>query len=362
MRTLLLIGSPVSLYQRFTYDMFWKISGLIKGDLYYFSSNKYIRHNLPPSNINLIENKAYAEAKTWEVKKLVLDTLYDKYKFDRIVIFKNAFLPQVKLGQEKKVENYYKELQGDYSFNFISPLNKYNYALPIMYFTVKYKLPVIQLIHDPMEFDWSKVFNTECKRYFFYEDKQLNAKFLPYIEYSQFCNFTDFEIEKFTNELDLVFGCTVMEERRRQVVNEILNLLDGFKKEYNIELYIKDKFKEQNETLTQHKYYKKLQTSKYTFITSSYEDEYFYWIKFCEALTRFCIPLIYYKCKFNNIFVNYPDLYDIIINNKLIIENKLQLKKVLEDKIHYQKVLNDFYQSKSLLKLMNKNYYNQYKI
>jgi hypothetical protein len=180
MKTLLLIGSPVSLYQRSIYKTLWRNSDLIKGDLYYFSNKKYTGNNLPPDNIHLVENRAYNEAKTWEIKKLVLDAIFEKYKFDRIVIYKNPYLSQISYGQEDKVEKFYLEkLKGEYGFNFMVELRRHDYALPVVHLAYKYKLPVIYLLYDPMEFDLNKVLDIRCRRYLFYDSKQIDAHFMP---------------------------------------------------------------------------------------------------------------------------------------------------------------------------------------
>lgn len=106
---------------------------------------------------------------------------------------------------------------------------------------------------------------------------------------------------------------------------------------------------------SQEEYFRTLCSSLTTLIPPAYDESYFNWLRFCEAVYAGCIPFVLNCCGISSIKKSFPGVYK-IVNESLLIDDIHELPEKLKkvDVIH--EVVNDIINTKQMLMVTNKEW------
>lgn len=150
--------------------------------------------------------------------------------------------------------------------------------------------------------------------------------------------------------------------RRKPNKEGFNNVLKGYagvvNDKYNTK--IGSKTNKETNTLSQSEYYYKIMTSRYTFVNIPFLETEFNYQRFMESIVLGCIPFIDDKMNLDNLRLTYPEFYDIIIKNKLIIDTEASSYKDIATRMkHYSdngdsELIEKFKNTKAYQALTNK--------
>lgn len=138
-------------------------------------------------------------------------------------------------------------------------------------------------------------------------------------------------------ELDFAFYCSAMTDERKYMhdLKEYLENDENFKIKTDIKIITKD---EKKSEIKQDDYYKILSKVKYTLIIPSYDINSFSIIRFIEAISCDCLPLVYSKCNINALSNDFDEIRK-IIKKYLLVDD---IRK-FEDKIKSLEKSRDYF-------------------
>jgi len=274
------------------------------------------------NNINFID----LDTNSWS--KLRKKLRNDLKNYNRIyVIFGNIY----KIDYRKMLDmTYYDD---KYGINFVT-----NYiilqTLIVIEVALSLGIEIVYLKIDPQEFDLKKIFENkqDLIKEFYILDR--NNNYLPFYEYSL--------ITRNENKLchlklrDFAFRATCLTNDRKYLEDnkEIIEKLGG-----------KIITKTKSETISQNDYYDELSFSNFTLIVPSYDITTFSIIRFFEALSLNCLPLLYYTVNLNDLRKTFPEIYNIYIKykEKLIVNNFNDLENIINNCINKSEdIINEF--------------------
>lgn len=239
----------------------------------------------------------------------------------------------------------------DYGFVNFGTKNKLKNVLSRMIFIECLSESDVNVFHyavDPRELDLSSYI--EKSRYHRIGALKSNvgpSKPMPFFEWGMENTY----IQELGKNYDFYYvGSVIFKDRfrLRDIVSKFNNCLDrrkfssdGFKNVLKGGAYLimdnKNGSAKDISTVPQQEYYYKLMISRYTFVNKPFLETEFNYQRFMEAIILGCIPFIDDKMNLDNLRLTYPEFYDIIIKNKLIIDTEASSYKDIADRMRNYK-------------------------
>lgn len=156
-------------------------------------------------------------------------------------------------------------------------------------------IKVYEIAHDPLELSldiWHPNYRpTENYKLFHgYDDPEYNLHRLDSLQYYLKNRALKFDTEK---KVDFVFGYTIKIKAREWVRDEVERIASLFDSK---EIYVDDKFKKINTSVSRNDYLYKVARAKYTLIIPSYCPRSMSNYRVVESLWYECLPLFHEKC------------------------------------------------------------------
>lgn len=275
-----------------------------------------------------------------------------KNKINTIFVFSSIFSENCKNGKPefaKKIKNFIEnEKDRKYVGNkeFIS-IDSNAKRFSLIYAACEICKKVIQLVIDPEELRINEYYDFEhnCFRQVYI----LNYGKLKYCPFYELGLFEETKLDS-VKDNDL-FAMYCESSRQRKKVTE------KYKGIEHLMFYDSSK-----KLIKQSVYYDILSKSKYTFIIESFDIRTFSIIRFFEAISRGCVPLISEYVPLDHLFNTFKDIYDIIIKYGLVVKisNEDINKKMKELDSIRREIIYDFMNSKSLKAITNKEKLKKY--
>jgi hypothetical protein len=212
---------------------------------------------------------------------------------------------------------------------------------------------VIHFLIDPQEIDFStvipfnsyrRVFGTAKKN----EDGTLRYIYMPAMEYGCLRIIKKKNIDK-TKSVNFNLYCTVITKDRYFVLDQV----DTLRSIPNSDIRLFGAGN-QDRPIRTTEYYKILAKSKYTMCIPAYDKTTFSIFRFWESLMLDTLPFVHKSCILDDIILTFPDLYDIIYKNKLIVdisEVGSRIKEFSEEK--RLSIIDEIKNTKSYRKITN---------
>lgn len=205
---------------------------------------------------------------------------------------------------------------------------------------------VIHFLIDPQEFDFEMIFKFNSYRRVFGTAKEGKYIFMPAFEYG--CKELVHGIDK-TKHGDFHFHCTAITEDRFF----ILDYMDDLRSIPNSSVRVfgagkHDKLKRQTE------FYEDLAGYRYTLCIPPYDKTTFSIFRFWESIMLDVLPFVYKGCSSKDLRLTFPDIYDIIREERLVVdisdissrikefseEKRLSILERIKDTKSYKKITN----------------------
>lgn len=292
-----------------------------------------------PSNLKVTECKDYYITNNCNEKKEFLEKWLAYNKPERFLHIQGDIKPFYRHGQEEKGFTYLtKEMNKETITNFVSTRNFIEPAYASYFFSKKLK--TTQIIIDPQEAHICD------NRYYFYHNDRIKASYIPFVEYAFF---KDSENKTYVKNKNFTFGFTVLTDDRVKIYEEIKKL-----DKYAINFLVKYPKADIDTSVSRKIYADMIKESKYTLLIPSYEDTDFSSIRFWDALFKNCLPLIHETCKWEQAFVEYPEITDIIRRKLLVSTDDIA---IVLDSATYDNVLNEIKTTNDWKKLQDVSWY-----
>lgn len=112
--------------------------------------------------------------------------------------------------------------------------------------------------------------------------------------------------------------------------------------------------KKDNTYISQVEYYNKLSHSKFTLIIPSYDITTFSIIRFLEAISNHCLPLVLDTVNLTDLKNTFPDIYNIVKKNLVVNIKDIQSKI---NELNYDKIINEIFNTKSIKNFTDIEYF-----
>ena len=112
--------------------------------------------------------------------------------------------------------------------------------------------------------------------------------------------------------------------------------------------------KKDNTYISQVEYYNKLSHSKFTLIIPSYDITTFSIIRFLEAISNRCLPLVLDTVNLTDLKNTFPDIYNIVKKNLVVNIKDIQSKI---NELNYDKIINEIFNTKSIKNFTDIEYF-----
>ena len=292
-----------------------------------------------PTNLKLTNCKDYYNTDFCTEKKEFLEKWIDFNKVERFLHIQGDIKPFYRNGLEEKGFSYLnREMSKEKITNFVSTRNFIEPAFASYFFSTK--LDTTQIIIDPQEAHLCD------KRYFFYHNDRIKASYIPFVEYAFF---KDSENKTYKKTKDFSFGFTVLTTDRIEIYTELLKL-----EKDNINFLVRFPKIDVDTSVSRKIYAEMIKESRYTLLIPSYEDTDFSSIRFWDALFKNCLPLVHETCKWEQAFVEFPELTK-IIRDKLLVSTE-QISSTINNQT-YDSVLAEIKSTNDWKKLQDVNWY-----
>lgn len=300
--------------------------------------NRFGRDKFPSNVIASPHAAAYFEEEHPSAKLNRLDEFIKAHDAHKFLHIQGDIKPDYRLGKEasgrKMMEKIFAK---DKMPSFVSLRNWVEpcYAGIIM----ADRLKTAQIIIDPQEA------HLTSNRYFFYHNDRIGAKYVPLIEYAMLHQAKSAEKTK-----DFTFGFTVTTDDRVAIYEEIKKI-----EAQQMNFLVRYPKIDVNTCVKKSEYDKMLEHSRYTLIIPSYEVSDFSAIRFWEALFRDCVPLVHASCKWEQAFVEFPEIAAIIRSALLV--NTEHIKSAVGK--NYQVILQSIKSTNDWAKLHSIDWYRE---
>ena len=293
----------------------------------------------------------YFQEKSWKKAIKVLETKRFEKHFDEVNVY--SFFENL-----PTLENLHKKIKEDdaYKHNFSQRLLEYRKYYLINYLSKHFKIK--HYVIDPLE---QEINNST--RYYFYDTP--NHKYSPFMMYSlfmgksknnSFSNLFEFNDEKDT---DFIFGVTSF------TYKGIKNWRDDFLRDFlqidfsdiNAKTYITSRKLERQEFIDKELYDAMQKKSKFTLVIPSNNPNHFSLIRFYEALTNDCIPLVLDTNQYEQAFTNDKQILKIVKENLIVSLDNLKAKMKAID---FTSVLYEIQNTDDYKKYLSESYYQNY--
>lgn len=271
------------------------------------------------------------------------DIIKDKVKdIDTFIIFGSSMMSNYNSSNSGLVDNFDKEFDsGNYNFNlkFVSTRNIMQRYLICRICKDK---NLIYFYIDPSECILTKRFNTGKTVYYLKRD---DCEYLPSYEKYMFKNGKDIE-----KTIDFTFYGTALTKDRQYLVDK-KDLLTNIKNS-DIGIIVK----KDSTYVSQTEYYDKLAKSKFTLIIPSYDRTTFSIIRFLEAVSNHCLPLVLDDVDLTDLKNTFYDIYEIVKDNLIVKIEDIQSKI---NELDYSTLIKKIFDTESVKNFSNEEYYKE---
>ena len=280
----------------------------------------------------------WVDGYTWkDYEQDVKDAIKD---IDTFIIFGSTMFNNYNSKNSDLVDSLDRELDKDnYEFNlsFVSTR-----MVQQRYFICKLckNKKLIYVCLDPQECVLTDKFNTGLCAYIL---NRGNKKYVPSYEKYMFKNGKDIE-----KTVDFTFYGTALTEDRHYLVEQ-KDLLTSIRNS-DVGVIVK----KDSTYVNQRDYYEKLARSKFTLIIPSYDVTTFSVIRFLEAVSNHCLPLVLDTVNLTDLQNTFPDIYNIV--KKYLIVNIKDIQSKI-DSLDYDAIIKEIFDSKSVKNFSNDEYY-----
>jgi hypothetical protein len=275
---------------------------------------------------------------TWkDYEKDIKDKVKD---IDTLIIFGSTMFDTYNSKNSSLVDNFDKKLdEGNYEYNlsFLSTR-----IVQQRYFICKLcrDKKLIYVCLDPQECILTDKFNTGLCTYIL---NRGNKKYIPSYEKYMFKNGKDIE-----KTVDFTFYGTALTEDRKYLVDRA-DLLTSIRNS-DVGIIVK----KDNTYVSQTEYYDKLARSKFTLIIPSYDITTFSIIRFLEAVSNHCLPLVLDTVDLTDLKNTFPDIYDIVKKNLVVNIKDIQSKI---NELDYDKIIKKIFNTESVKNFTDLDYF-----
>ena len=285
----------------------------------------------------------YFKIESISERESYLDNLIESKNITQIITIHNDIKQNFKNGAEEKGTNFFNGIvESNVLPSFVSVKNFFE-VNHIPYYISK-KIPVFHVYVDPQEASWNKMTGCAEEKYFFYENSRIDAKYLPFVEWS----FSK-QIKKYPKKKKFAFGFTVVTEDREPLYYQLAEI-------ENVNFLVKFPKIGIDTTVKRADYAEMLKESEFTLVIPSYEDTDFSSIRFWDAITKACVPFILESCNWRQAFLKHPEI------TQIIEEDLLVSAETVKDKIEntcYENLLNKIWNSKDWKNIQNLEWYKE---
>ncbi len=283
----------------------------------------------------------YFKIESISERESYLDNLIESKNLTQIITIHNDIKQNFKNGAEEKGINFFNGIvESDKLPSFVSVRNFFE-VNHIPYYLSK-KIPVVHVYVDPQEASWNKMTGCVEEKYFFYENSRIDAKYLPFVEWS----FSK-QIKKYPKKKKFSFGFTVVTEDREPLYYQLAGI-------ENVNFLVKFPKIGIDTTVKRADYAEMLKESEFTLVIPSYEDTDFSSIRFWDAITKGCIPFILDSCKWEQAFIQHPEITRIIEEDLLVTTETVKGKIENTD---YESLLNKIWNTQDWKNIQNLEWY-----
>ena len=199
---------------------------------------------------------------------------------------------------------------------------------------------LIYICLDPQECILTDKFNTGTCVYILNRGNKIHK---PSYEKYMFKNGKDIE-----KTVDFTFYGTALTEDRQYLVEQ-KDLLTNIRNS-DVGIIIK----KDSTYVSQTEYYNKLARSKFTLIIPSYDVTTFSVIRFLEAVSNHCLPLVLDTVNLTDLKNTFKDIYDIVKKYLVVNINDIQSKI---DSLDYNKIINKLFNTQSVKNFSDDEYF-----
>lgn len=300
---------------------------------------RFGEENFP--NVESYDLNQYFEIESILEREKFLDKLIEEKNLTKIITIHNDIRQNFKNGAEKKGIQFFESIIESNSIpSFVSVKNFFE-VNHIPYHLSK-KIPVVHIYVDPQEASWNKMTGCDEEKYFFYENARIDAKYLPFVEWS----FSK-QIKKYQKTKKFSFGFTVVTEDREPLYYQLADI-------ENMNFLVKFPKIGIDTTVKRSDYAEMIKESEFTLVIPSYEDTDFSSIRFWDAVTKACIPFILDTCKWEQAFVKHPEITKIIQEDLLV--NADNVKDKIEN-TDYKYLLNKIWNTQDWKNIQDLSWY-----
>lgn len=285
------------------------------------------------------------------------EELIKKEKITHLIIFKMNVMSGFKKNNDKQFINFCNKVKNKDFEDDTKGLNFeiFRQSIRLKLFPFIAGLNGVKIIH--YSFDPDEVSFESFKEINYLRLADLQYKDADYIEGHNSLIIAKGEKANKTKELDFCFAASVNIKEREYLLDEKNKGSFNFNNlKYFVAIAVSKEKGEKKDLVSQTEYYELLAKSKFTLIVPSYNKEAFSIIRFIEALSRDCIPLVWNKCCLDNLNNALPEITKIIYNYLLIedlkdLEYKINNFKNAKEIINKIKNTNDWKNMKSKKRL-----------
>lgn len=218
----------------------------------------------------------------------------------------------------------------------------------VLFVNCSYNLGIklFQLVIDPLEYDYRFVGIENIQR--LYILKKNDMKYCPMYEIEMYKN-----CKVKQKELDMFFICTCNGEKRKLLIEVIIELKEFVDCKSSFVVEFVDNKENKNKKISQTEYYENVSKSKYTLVVQSYDATTFSIIRFFEAVCRNCVPLIWYEACLDDLKNTFEDIYDLVLKYNLIVSSKEEIVDRVNNYENDLNFINEVKNSKSFRKITN---------
>lgn len=205
---------------------------------------------------------------------------------------------------------------------------------------------VIHFLIDPQEFDFSLIFKFKSYRRVFGTAKKGKYIFMPAFEYG--CMQITHGFDK-TKSGDFHFHCTAITEDRFFILDhmdELRSIPNSSVRVFGAGKF--DKLKRQTD------FYEDLAKYRYTLCIPPYDKTTFSIFRFWESVMLDVVPFVHKSCSSKDLLLTFPDIRDIIINERLVVDfDEIQSRIEEFSEERRQSILEKIRSTKSFRKITN---------
>jgi hypothetical protein len=290
------------------------------------------RDDIEYRHISWIENSNWQE-----YEKLIKSQTKD---LNTLIIFGNTMFNNYNSRDTSLIERFDKEFDNknyEYNIKFVSTRTVMQRYLVCR--TCKDK-KLIYVCLDPQECIITDYLKTGICTYIL---NRGNKKYVPSYEK---CLFTNNQTADKT--VDFTFYGTALTEDRKYLVEQS-DLLTGIRNS-DVGIIVK----KDSTYVSQTEYYDKLARSKFTLIIPSYDVTTFSVIRFLEAVSNHCLPLVLDTVDLTDLKNTFPDIYDIVRKNLVVNIKDIQGKI---DELDYDKIIKKIFNTESVKNFTDLDYF-----